>query len=155
MTRKHSIIQIFISHKPNPQTCVFSYTVTCALSCGQRISITLYYHAYLVAIFSCKCTRRHFTAQKGEEKKNAAEDLTQGRHFICLTPNLNSNAKLPAMHEDQKFGPENGAWLVQASGAPEFQVLFLPTHSGYELLQLLAWLSGLEVPELHHDVSGK
>lgn len=46
-------------------------------------------------------------------------------------------------------------WLVQATGVPEFQVLFLPTHSGYELLQLLAWLSGLEVPELHHDVSGK
>lgn len=45
--------------------------------------------------------------------------------------------------------------LVHAAGAPEFQVLFLPTRSGYELLQLLAWLSGLEVPELHHDVSGK
>ena len=45
--------------------------------------------------------------------------------------------------------------LVQAAGAPEFQVLFLPTRSGYELLQLLARLSGLEVPELHHDVSGK
>lgn len=42
MTLKHSIVQIFISHKPDPQPCAFSYTVT--LSCGQCISITLYYH---------------------------------------------------------------------------------------------------------------
>lgn len=47
------------------------------------------------------------------------------------------------------------AWLVQATGMPRFQVLFLPTRSRYELLQLLTWLSGLEVAGLDHDVSGK
>lgn len=37
----------------------------------------------------------------------------------------------------------------------KFQVLFLLTCRGYELLQLLAWLSALQVQELHHDVSGR
>lgn len=36
-----------------------------------------------------------------EGKKISAEDLAQGRHFICLTLNLNSNAKLPVTPEDQ------------------------------------------------------
>lgn len=43
-------------------------------------------------------------------------------------------------------------WLVQA---PEFQVLFPPARRGYELLQVLPWLSALEAPELCPDVSGK
>lgn len=65
----------------------------------------------LVAIFSCKCISQHITSlslskkkgggRGGGGKKDSAEDLAYGRHFISLTLNLNSNAKLPVTHEDQ------------------------------------------------------
>lgn len=120
------------------------------IHCDLRFELwSVYFHNLLlsclpnlVVIFSCKCISYCFTSQK--RKKNAAEGLTQGRYFICLTPKLHSNAKL-------------WEWYLacQATGVPEFQVLFLLTCRGYELLRLLAWLCGLEVPELHHDVSGK
>lgn len=125
------------------------------IHCDLRFELwSVYFHNLLlsclpnlVVIFSCKCISHRFTSQK-RKKIYAAERLTQGRSSICLTPNLHSNAKLKI-------------WLwecylaCQATGVPEFQVLFLPTCRGYELLRLLAWLCGLEVPELHHDVSGK